>query len=62
MSRREALATPVKTSFDRGDLEKVAEKTFSLIWENTEVEGMVWTNGYGKSRVLLEAVQAIAGY
>lgn len=62
MTRRDVLATPIKTTFDRGDLEKVAEKTFALIWENTEVEGMLWTNGYTKSRILLEAVQAVAGY
>jgi len=62
MSRRDALTTPVKTVFDHGDLERVAEKTFSLIWEQTEVEGMVWLNGFNKSRVVREAVEAVAGY
>ena len=62
MNRRDVLTAPAKISFDRGDLEKVAEKTFALIWEQTEVEGMVWLNGFNRSRVVREAVEAVAGY
>lgn len=56
------IAPAIKTVFDRGDLERVAERTFTLLWENTEVEGMVWLNGFNKSRVLREAVESVAGY
>jgi len=54
--------TEVQTSFDYGDLEKVAKATFALMVEHLEVDELRYEAQWNKSRVLREAVESVAGY
>jgi len=62
MTRRDVLATPVRTEFDYGDLEKVAKRMYDLFVEHSAAETLVWEDGYNRARVLREAVESVAGY
>jgi len=47
----------VKTAFDYGDLEQVAERVMALVYEHAEE--LQWEPSWNKSRILTDAVQSV---
>lgn len=62
MSRRDVLTSEVRTTFDYGDVETCAKKTFDLVMAHLDCEQVRWNDGYNRARILREAVETVAGY